>query len=105
MNDFCLRAVGAIGFPIHRRPLFPQAAQRFVQGNARDPRAESGIAAERIETGKGADVGFLNDIFRLRIIAQDAARDAEQTAIVTLRKGTNRGFVALARQINEFLVG
>ena len=103
MNDLGLVAVLAIGFPLHRRPPAPQSSKRFVHGDARNPGAEGGVAAKHVEAGEGADIGFLHDVFGFRVIAQDAARNAEQAAVVPAGDGANGGLVARARQIDQIL--
>src|SRR5262249_13966730 len=104
MNDVRLVTVLAVRFPIDRRFPAAQSAQSFVHGDAGDPGAESSIAAKQVEAGKRTDVGFLHDILGLRVIAQNAARNAEQTTIVTRGYGANRGFVTLARSAHELLI-
>src|SRR5262249_268473 len=37
VDDFRLVAIGAVGFPIHRRTPASQSSQRLVHGDARDP--------------------------------------------------------------------
>ena len=96
--------VFAVCFPVDCRFPSAQPAQRFVHGDAGDPGAESGIAAEHVEAGKCAYVGFLHDILGFRVIAQDAARNAEQPSVVPRGYGANRGLVTLARKAHEFLI-
>ena len=40
------------------------------------------LAAELAEPGEGAHVALLNDVFRLVVILYNAAREAEQPAVV-----------------------
>ena len=49
---------------------------------------------KHVEAGKRAHVGFLHDILGFRVIAQNAARNAEQATVVPPGDGANRGFIA-----------
>jgi hypothetical protein len=89
---------------VSRRFSAPQAPQGFVHGDARDPRAESSIAAEHVEAGKRAHVGFLHHILGFRVVAQNTARNAEQTTVVTRGYSAHRSFIALARKAHEVLI-
>ena len=44
---------------------------------------------------EGAAVGFLDDIFRLAVIPDDAARDAIKAAVVALHDEAHRGGIIL----------
>ena len=104
MNDLRLVTVFVVCFPVDCRFPAAQPAQRFVHGDAGDPGAESRIAAKHVEAGKRTYVGFLHDILGFRVIAQDAARNAEQASVVPRGYGANRGFITLARKAHEFLI-
>src|SRR5262249_24216987 len=104
MNDLCLLTVVAVCLPVDGLFSAPHAAQGFVHGDARVPRAESSIAAEHVETGKRAHVGFLYHILGFRIVAQNTARNAEQTTVVTRGYGAHCSFIALARKTHEVLI-
>src|SRR6185437_17016288 len=90
--------------PIDCRPPLAQAPERFVDRDARDPRAESRVTAKMIEPGECANVSFLDDVLGFGVIAQDAARNAEQSAIVSERNSANGGLVAFARPTYQILV-
>src|SRR6476660_1936491 len=104
MDNCCLVAINAVGLPVHRRTPSPQSSQRLVHGDARDPCAEGSIPAKHIETGKGADISLLHHVLGFSVIAQDAPRNAEQTAIISLCDRSNRGFVASSRQTHQIRI-
>ena len=58
------------------------AAERFVDGDAREPGLEAVRAAKLVEVVVGANVRGLHDVARLVVVAHDAAREAEQQAVV-----------------------
>src|SRR5215475_353656 len=93
MNDLRLLTIVPICLPVDGWLSAPQATQGFVHGDARDPRTEGSIAAKHVEAGKCAHVGFLHHILGFRVVAQDTARNAEQTPVVPRGYGANRGFV------------
>ena len=45
------------------------------------------IAAEAVEMGKSADIGFLHDVLSFAIVAHIAASEAVETLIVGLHNG------------------
>lgn len=51
--------------------------------------------------GEGADVGVLHDVLSLAVIAQDAARQPEQPAIVRLHDGAHRSLVPRERALHQ----
>ena len=57
-----------------------------------------------LKPGEGADIGFLHHVLGLGIVAQDAARHAEQPAVIALRDGADGRLVALARKLHQLLV-
>jgi hypothetical protein len=57
-------------------------AERLVQGDAREPSREAGLATPIGECGEGADIGFLHDLLSLEIVLHDGADEAEEPAIV-----------------------
>src|SRR5215813_2286142 len=104
VDDFRLVAIGSVALPVHRRTPAPQPPKRLVHRNARDPRTEGRITAEHIETGEGADIGFLHHVLGLRIVAQDAPCDAEQAAIVAPCDSADRGLIAPPRHTDQILI-
>ncbi len=51
--------------------------------------------------GEGADIGVLDHVLGLAVVAQDAAGEAEQPAIVGLHDGADRGLVTGQRALHE----
>ena len=61
---------------------FRRRLQRLVERDPREPGREARFAAETVQMGEGAKIGLLHDILRLRILAEDAARNAVELAVV-----------------------
>jgi hypothetical protein len=59
-----------------------RASERLIDGNACEPRFERVRPTKLIEVVLGANVCGLHDVARLVVIAHDAAREAEQQAVV-----------------------
>ena len=80
--------VGEIGQRQHvllgvgRRRRAARAAERLVDGDAREPRLETGGAAKLVEVVVGANVGRLDDVARFVVVANDAACESEQQPVV-----------------------
>ena len=53
---------------------------------------------------EGTNVGFLHDVLGLAVVAQDAAGDPVELAIVRLHDGANRAFVTRAGAANQFQI-
>jgi hypothetical protein len=51
---------------------------------------------------KRPDIGSLDDVLGLAVIAQDAAGKPEKPAVVGFQDGANRGFVPVKRTPDEF---
>ncbi|MGY4434792.1 hypothetical protein ACVWWO_007269 [Bradyrhizobium sp. F1.13.1] len=66
------------------RPGASRPAKRLVDGDARQPCRQTGLAAKTVEMGEGADIGFLNDILGFAVAAQNSARQTIEPAIVGL---------------------
>ncbi len=60
------------------------------------------IAAKSAEMGKGFDIRFLDHIFGIAVIPQNAAGNPVQSAIVPLHDGAKRRVVTGERAPNEF---
>ena len=63
---------GASAVQIDTRPLPAQPAQRLVHRDAGKPGTEARIAAKAVEVRKRPDIGFLDDVLSLGIVAQNA---------------------------------
>ena len=50
---------------IHGGPAASRAGKRLVDDVAGKPSAQSGLPAEEVEIGEGAEVGFLQRVFSL----------------------------------------
>src|SRR5581483_4286002 len=83
------------------RPLAAQPAQGLVHGDAREPGGKARVAAKTVEMGESPDVGFLDDILGLCVVAQDAAGEPVQKAIVVLDDGADRRLIAATGAGNE----
>ena len=83
-------------------PLAAQPAQRLVHGDPRQPGREAGVAAKLLQMREGADIGFLHDVLGLAVVAQDAAGEPVQPAIVRLHDRANRRLVAGKRAADQF---
>ena len=59
-----------------------QAAEGLVDDDPGQPGRQSGVAAKLAEMAEGAQVGLLQGVLRLGVIAQNAARHPEQPTIV-----------------------
>ncbi len=86
----------------HGGPPAAQPAQRLVHGDPRQPGRQAGIAAKTFQMREGADVGLLHDILGLAVVAQDAAGEPVEPAVVRLHDGADRGFVAGQRPPHQF---
>ena len=82
-------------------PLAPQPAQRLVHRDPRQPGREAGIAAKAFQMREGADVSLLHDVLGLAVVAQDAAGEPVEPAVVRLHDGANRGLVAGQRPADQ----
>ena len=83
-------------------PLAAQPAQRLVHGDPRQPGREAGIASKALQMREGADIGFLHDVLGLAVVAQDAAGEPVQPAIIRLHDRANRSLVAGKRPPHQF---
>ena len=102
LDDFGFERALRQGVQFHGGPTAAQPAERLVHGDPRQPGRETGIAAETFQVREGADVGFLHHILGLGIIAQDAAGQPVEPAVVRLHDGANRRLVAGERPPNQF---
>ncbi len=91
--------------PIDRRMPLAQAAERLVHRDARNPGAECRVAAKMLESGEGADIGLLHDVFgprhRRAGCCAPHGTAGDYSACVMARDGR---LVALARAPHQFLV-
>ena len=81
----------------HGGPPAAQPAQRLVHGDPRQPGRQAGIAAKTFQMREGADVGLLHHVLGLAVVAQDAAGEPVEPAVVRLHDGANRRLVARQR--------
>ena len=63
---------------------------------------EAGIAAKTFQMREGADVGLLHDVLGLAVVAQDAAGEPVEPAVVRLHDGADRRLVARQRPPHQF---
>ena len=86
----------------HGGPPAAQPAQRLVHGDPRQPGRKAGIAAKAFQMREGANVSLLHHILGLAVVAQDAAGEAIEPAVVSLHDGADGGFVAGQRPPHQF---
>ena len=60
------------------------------------------VATETLQMGEGPDIGFLHDVLGLAVVAQDAAGDPVEPAIVRLHDRANGAFLARAGAPDQF---
>ena len=60
--------------------------------------AQAEIAAKAVQMREGADVGLLHDVLGLAVVAQDAAGEAVEPAVVRLHDRADRRLVAAQRR-------
>ena len=89
----------------HRGPPAAQPAERLVHGDPRQPGRKAGIAAKAFQMREGANIGLLHDILGFAVVAQDAAGEPVEPAVVRLHDGANRCLVARQRPPHQFGVG
>ncbi len=77
-------------------------AKRLVDGNARQPGRQPGLAAKVVEMGKGPDIGFLHHVLGFAVAAQDTARETVEPAVVGLHDLAQRGLVTAPRAVDQF---
>ena len=94
----CCSCVGNRGRAAH-------AAERLVDGDAREPPFESGRTAKLVEMVVSADVGSLHDVARLVVVAHDAAREAEQQTVIPPHQELEECGIARAHACDDFGVG
>ena len=75
-------------------PLAAQPAQRLVHRDPRQPGRQAGIAAKLAKMREGADIGLLDHVLGLAVVAQDAAGEPVEPAVVGLDDRANRRLVA-----------
>jgi hypothetical protein len=68
--------------PFDARALAAQPAERLVHGDARQPGRQAGLAAKLLEMRKRADIGLLHHVLGLGIVAQHAAGDPVEPAVI-----------------------
>src|SRR5262249_34707398 len=64
------------------RTLTPQAAERLVDDDAPEPGTETRLATERRQVGKATQVGLLQHVLGFGVVADDAASQPVEPAIV-----------------------
>ena len=84
------------------RPLAAQPAQGLVHRDARQPGRKTGVAAKTVEMGECPDIGFLDDVLGLAVVAQDAAGEPVEPAIVRLHDRADRRLIAAAGAADQF---
>src|SRR5262249_28698857 len=87
------------------RPLPAHAIEGFVEDDAGEPGREPGVAAKAVEIAEGADVSLLYDVLGLGLVADDAAGDAIEPAVMPLNHDSEGGVVATAHSGNKVGVG
>ena len=87
---------------IDARPLAAQPAQSLVDGDPRQPGREAEVATETFEMRERPDIGFLDHVLGFAVVAQDAAREPVEPAIVRLHDRADRGLVAVAGALDQF---
>ena len=67
--------------------------------------ASARIAAKTVEMGEGPDIGLLHHILGLAVVAQDAAGEPVEPAVVRLHDAADGGFIARQRAGDQRGVG
>ena len=68
-----------------------QPPQRFIDGDPREPCPQSRIATEFADPAERTQIGFLHHLLGVPVIAQYAAREAPQRAVMLLNQPLRRG--------------
>ncbi|MNR03216.1 hypothetical protein D3C85_1191000 [compost metagenome] len=83
------------------RVLSFQARKRLVDDDPHQPGREPGLGTKVLQGAPGAQIGFLKRVLGLRVALQDAARGAEQQAVVAPHDRLESRFVAQRRARHE----
>src|SRR6185312_9764611 len=82
-----------------------QPRQRLVDDDARQPGADARLAAKSAQLRECLEIGVLKRVLGLGIVAQNAARDAIEAAIVPLDDGADRLLLARAGASDKVALG
>jgi hypothetical protein len=102
LNDLGFQHARRQGAQIDARSLSAQSAQGLVHGNARQPGRKARVAAETAKIRKSPNVGFLDHILGLAIVAQNASGYPIKPAVVRCHDRTNGCFIACAGALDQF---
>src|SRR4029077_18989337 len=76
-----------------------------MDGDAPEPRSETGAAAKTVQMGECTDVGLLDDVLRFAVVAKDSTGKPIKPAIVRTHDRTDRRLVAVTGTPDQFGVG
>ncbi len=97
-----------IGFHVHSSSglgVTPPPHQRLIRRDPHEPGGEFGLAAERSQCAKRLEIGFLDSVFRLCVIAQDGPRSSVKRSVVRAHQRFERAHVARQRLGDELGIG
>src|SRR5690606_37831928 len=87
------------------RASVPQPHERCIDHDTREPGADAALAAELAGVSVCMQVRVLQGIFRLGVVAQDGAADAEESLVVSPHESLERACVALRKRVEQDFVG
>jgi hypothetical protein len=94
---------GVLGVP--EAALAAKTGERLVDGDPREPGREAGASGELYEVRVGADVGVLDHVGGLVVVACDGARGAEEALVVAAHDDLEECGVATADAGHDLVVG
>src|SRR5262249_49690255 len=83
----------------------PSPRQCLAQRDLRDPARESSTSGELTEAIEGAHPGFLRDLFRLSVIAQNRPRRAIDALVISAQQNLEEFDVSIANSFDDLFVG
>jgi hypothetical protein len=78
-----------------------QTTERLIQHDPAETGAKSRISLKRVETGEGAAISGLHDVFGLAIVSNNASRKTVETAIVLLQDYADGALITADGSIDE----
>ena len=80
---------------------FPAAVVNFVEGDLDQPGRQPGPPVEPVDRPERLDVGFLNDVFGIRVAGHQIADKAVQQPVMGAHDGFERRVVAGAGLVDD----